>query len=121
MDRDRRLWLWAGPLLLMLLMLLMPLHSIAQEQRYLMGFVERLCIDEARCFILKVEAEYQKIAGEQLVVRFDNVTRLYDPENYQLTLAQQRIVPGSHLRLQLSSEAGQAPKGYRAIIIWIGD
>lgn len=118
MDRDRHLWPWAGPLLFMLLM---PLHSIAQEQRHLMGFVERLCSEERNCFILKVEAEYQKITGEQLVVRFDNITRFYDPENYQLTLAQQRIVPGSHLRLQLSFEAGQARKGYRAIIIWIGD
>jgi len=102
-------------------MLLMPLHSTALEQRHLIGFVERLCADEALCFILRVEAGYQKIAAEQLVVRFDNSTRFYDPENYQLTPAQQRIAPGSHLRLLLVPEQRRDKKGYRALTIWIGD
>lgn len=115
MNSQHHLWFRA------LLILIMPLHTSAQEQLHIMGFVERPCANRAHCFILKVEPEYRQVAGAQLVVQFDNSTIFYDPENYQLTLAQQRIVSGAHLRLQLSPEEHRAKRDYRAITIWIGD
>ena len=69
----------------------------------MLGFVKSLCADEAYCFELTVEPEFIGLAGERLKVRFDAGTRIFDPENYQLTLAQQNIVPGSHLRLLLET------------------
>jgi len=85
----------------------------------LLGFVERLCPDENYCFELMVEADYIATAGAHITVRFGETTRFYDPENYELTLAQQNIVPGSHLRLLLTPPDSSGE--YRAQFIWIGD
>ncbi|MCP4335730.1 MAG: hypothetical protein GY785_24035 [Gammaproteobacteria bacterium] len=95
--------------------------SSAVENLDLLGFVKSLCADEANCFELMVKPEFAELAGERLKVRFDADTRIFDPENYELTLAQQNIIPGSHLRLLLEKTADAGVKGYRAAFIWIGD
>ena len=59
-------------------------------------------------------------AGEYIHFYFDTDSRIFDPENYELTLAQQNIVPGSHLRLLLQPDPGSSDR-YRASFIWIGD
>jgi len=87
----------------------------------LLGFVKSLCVDEAYCFELQVKPEFIQQAGAYLKVRFDAGTQIFDPENYELTLEQQNIVPGSHLRLLLEAEANATINGYRATFIWIGD
>ena len=93
----------------------------AAQSLHLLGFVKSLCADEAYCFELTVKPEFIELAGERLKVRFDAGTHIFDPENYELTLAQQNIVPGSHLRLLLESTADAGINGYRAAFIWIGD
>jgi len=95
--------------------------SGAAQSLHLLGFVENLCVDEAHCFELRVKPEFIAQAGTYLKVRFDAGTYIFDPENYELTLDQQNIVPGSHLRLLLEGEADAAINGYRATFIWIGD
>ena len=61
----------------------------------------------------------------RIKVRFNTDTQIFDPENYELTLLQQNIVPGSHLRLlieqQVESEVSDASTTYLASFIWIGD
>ena len=54
-------------------------------------------------------------------MRFGADTRIFDPENYQLTLQQQNIVPGSHLRMLIELDDGGEANAYRASFIWIGD
>ena len=93
----------------------------AAQQAHLLGFVERLCSDESYCFELRVEAQFIETASEKIIVRFDRSTLIYDPENYELTLAQQNIVDGSHLRLLISPEPDRGGNHYRAVVIWIGD
>ena len=60
-------------------------------------------------------------ARAHIKVRVAAVNAIYDPENYELTLEQQNIVPGSHLRLLPSADADRGPDEYQASIIWIGD
>ncbi len=93
----------------------------AAQQVHLLGFVENLCSDESYCFELRVEPQFIEMAGERIIVRFDRSTQIFDPENYELTLAQQNIVDGSHLRLLLFSESDLGGNNYRAAFIWIGD
>jgi hypothetical protein len=93
----------------------------AAESLHLLGFVKSLCVNETYCFELRVKPEFIEQAGEYLKVRFDTGTRIFDPENYELTLEQQNIVAGSHLRLLLEGEASAEVNGYRAAFIWIGD
>jgi hypothetical protein len=92
---------------------------------HLLGFVDTLCVDEPNCFDLLVKPEYQDQLGQHIKVRFNAHTQIFDPENYQLTLLQQNIVPGSHLRLlieqQVENQASDASVTYRASFIWIGD
>jgi hypothetical protein len=92
---------------------------------HLLGFVDTLCDDEPHCFELLVKPEYQDQLGQRIKVRFNADTRIFDPENYELTLLQQNIVPGSHLRLLLEPEVGNDASdksgAYRASFIWIGD
>jgi hypothetical protein len=70
---------------------------------------------------LLVEADFVAHVGEQIEVRFDAMTNIYDPENYELNLEQQNIVPGSHLRMLIEMDAAGQPGGYHATFIWIGD
>jgi hypothetical protein len=61
----------------------------------------------------------------RIKVRFNAHTHIFDPENYELTLLQQNIVPGSHLRLlieqQVDNQTSDASATYLASFIWIGD
>ena len=100
---------------------LFPVTSQAVESVHLIGSVENLCPDEPYCFKLRVEAEYLALADEMIKVRFKNVTTIFDPENYELTLEQSNIIPGSHLRLLLVPDAKGVKHGYRASYIWMGD
>ena len=93
----------------------------AAETVHLLGFVDKLCPEEPYCFTLLVEPDFVAHIGERIKVRFAATTRIYDPENYQLTLQQQNIVPGSHLRLLIETEASRPPGEYHATFIWIGD
>ncbi len=93
--------------------------AAAQAPRHLIGFVEGFCPGEKYCFDLRVEPEFATADGERIRVRFADVQRIYDPENYELTLTQQDIGRGSHLRLLLDEDL--APGEYRARFIWIGD
>ena len=97
----------------------------AAQSTHLLGFVDTLCDAEAYCFELRVKPEFRELVGERITVRFGSDTHLFDPENYPLTLAQQNIVPGSHLRLLIESdsdsEAASFQASYRASFIWIGD
>ena len=101
------------------LALLLPPSLRATETVHLLGFVDKLCPEETYCFTLLVEADFVAQVGEHIEVRFDATTRIYDPENYELNLEQQNIVPGSHLRMLIESAA--TPGIYRATFIWIGD
>lgn len=91
------------------------------QPRHLLGFVASLCNDEAHCFELLVEPQYQDGPGERIRVRFGSKTQIFDPENYELTLDQQNIVPGSHLRLLIERDSTTESNDYRASYIWIGD
>ena len=93
----------------------------AAESVHLLGFVDTLCPAEPHCFELLVEPDFAAQVGERIRVRFDTTTNIYDPENYQLTLEQQNIVAGSHLRMLIETDAAGAPGDYRATFIWIGD
>jgi hypothetical protein len=93
----------------------------AAETVHLLGFVDKLCPGESYCFELLVEPDFVAQVGERIKVRFDATTNIYDPENYELNLEQQNIVPGSHLRLLIEADASRPPGEYRATFIWIGD
>ena len=93
----------------------------AAETVHLLGFVDKLCPGEPYCFELQVKPDYVAQVGEHIKVRFAATTNIFDPENYELTLEQQNIVPGSHLRLLLETDADTQPGEYRATFIWIGD
>jgi hypothetical protein len=93
----------------------------AAETVHLLGFVEKLCPGEPHCFELLVEPDFVAQVGQRIRVRFDATTNIYDPENYELTLEQQNIVPGSHLRMLIETDAARPPGEYRATFIWIGD
>jgi len=94
---------------------------LAAGQVHLLGFVENLCPDEPFCFELRVESNYTGQTEQLINVRFEQVTTIFDPENYELTLEQSNIIPGSHLRLLLSPEVEGTDRDYRANYIWIGD
>ncbi len=76
---------------------------------HLLGFVDNLCPDEPHCFELTVKPEFIDAVGARIKVRFTATTRIYDPENYELTLDQQNIVPGSHLRMLVELDANGQP------------
>lgn len=101
--------------------LALSLPSRASETVHLLGFVERMCAGEAYCFELMVKPDFVAAVGAHITVRFGAATNLYDPENFELTLAQQNIVPGSHLRMLIDPDDGAGPDKYRASHIWIGD
>ena len=96
-------------------------NSHATESIHLLGFVETLCTDDPHCFELLVKPEFHTVAPEKIKVRFGADTRCFDPENYQRTLQQQNIVPGSHLRMLIEADDGGEADAYRASFIWIGD
>ena len=98
-----------------------PVTSFASERVHLLGFVENICADEPYCFELRPEADYIALAGRRITVRFKQVTTIFDPENYELTLEQSNIIPGSHLRLLLTPDSDGVGRNYRANYIWIGD
>jgi len=89
----------------------------AADNLHLLGFVDRLCHQEVYCFELRVEQVYSGAVVDRVKVYYDSTSQIFDPENYALTLAQSRIVEGSHLRLLLENRSGS----YRASFIWIGD
>lgn len=95
--------------------------STASTSVHLLGFVETLCAGETNCFELRVEKEYVAVAAKRIIVRFDRSTKIYDPENYELTLQQSNIIEGSHLRLLLNPDPGGTEHEYHALFIWIGD
>jgi hypothetical protein len=112
--------------LLLICLLATDLNPLsAAPSVHLLGFVDTLCNTEPHCFDLLVEPEYQDQLGQHIKVRFNADTRIFDPENYELTLLQQNIVPGSHLRLliepEVENEVPGASATYRASFIWIGD
>ena len=88
---------------------------------HLLGFVETLCAGEANCFEFRVEKEYLDLAASRIIVRFDRNSKIFDPENYELTLQQSNIVEGSHLRLLLIPDDDGPEPNYHAQFIWIGD
>ena len=95
--------------------------AYALEPLHLLGFVERLCAHEPYCFELRVEKEYVAVAGRRVTVRFAGVSAIFNPENYELSLSQGNIVPGSHLRLLLEPDPEGEERDYIARFIWIGD
>ncbi len=98
-----------------------PVLTLADEPVHLLGFVEQLCPDRPYCFELRVEPDFVISVGERITVHFGEDSTIFDPENYQLTLQQSNIIPGSHLRLLLIREPVGADIAYRARFIWIGD
>ena len=106
--------LWMG------ILAALPVTSPAVESVLLLGSVENLCPDEPYCFNLRVEAEYLSLADELISVRYKQVTTIFDPENYELTLEQSNIIPGSHLRLLLVPDPNGSKSAYQASYIWIG-
>lgn len=107
--------------LLLALALPLPVPGFAAGPVHLLGFVERLCAAEDYCFELRVEPEYAALAAARITVRFAGATKIYDPENFELTLAQQAIGPGSHLRLLIAPDSAAGDNQYRASFVWIGD
>ena len=99
----------------------MGISSSALAVVHLLGFVEELCADESGCFELRIESEYVALVGERITVRYDRDTKIFDPENYELTLEQSNIIEGSHLRLLLNPDSERTEHDYRALFIWIGD
>jgi hypothetical protein len=95
--------------------------SSASTSVHLLGFVDSLCADESGCFELRVESDYVAVAGQWITVRYDRGTKIYDPENYELSLEQSNIIEGSHLRLLLNPDSERTEHDYRALFIWIGD
>ncbi len=112
---------FASATLIALLLLAGADDLLASERLHVIGLVEQMCPGESHCFELEVRPEYRQIAGRSLRVRFAGVEQIYDPENYRLTLAQQDIGPGSHLRVLLERDAASDDRDWRAILIWIGD
>ena len=98
-----------------------PLAPAASSSVHLLGFVASLCSGETNCFELRVEKEYIDLAAERIVVRYDETSNIYDPENYELTLQQSNIIEGSHLRLLLIPDTTRSEDNYDALFIWIGD
>ena len=98
-----------------------PMLAAAPTQVHLLGFVEQLSPDRPYCFELRVEHEYVAIASERINVRYEAVTTIFDPENYELTLQQSNIIPGSHLRLLMTHDPDWVDQVYQANYIWIGD
>ena len=98
-----------------------PALTAAPEQVHLLGFVEQLCTEQPYCFELRVEPEYVATVGEHIKVQYQAVTTIFDPENFELTLQQSNIIPGSHLRLLMTPDTDWSDRGYRATYIWIGD
>jgi hypothetical protein len=111
----RQPWLWIAVTLA-----LSPSLRAAQTI-HLLGFVDKLCPAEPYCFELLVEPDFVALAGERIKVRFTVKTNIYDPENYELSLEQQNIVAGSHLRMLIETGADEQSGEYRASYIWIGD
>jgi len=103
------------------LLLALPMLGHGAQTLHLLGFVDRLCADEAYCLELRVKPAYVELAAESITVRYAAVNSIYDPENYELTLSQQRIAPGSHLRLLLVADPASGAGAYQASVIWIGD
>ncbi len=93
----------------------------AAKTVHLLGFVDKLCPDEPHCFELSVKPAFVAEVGARIEVHFTAATRIYDPENYELTLEQQNIVPGSHLRMLIEADPDGGPGKYQASFIWIGD
>jgi hypothetical protein len=83
----------------------------------LLGFVDKMCPDEPHCFELMVKPEFIAEVGTHIKVRFASATRVYDPENYELTLEQQDIVPGSHLRMLIEEIPEGEPDEHQASFI----
>jgi len=108
-------WTWFA------LTLMLAFLARAAEPVHLLGFVGQLCPEEDYCFELQVKPAFVDQVGERIKVRFTSVDTIFDPENYELTLRQQNIVPGSHLRLLISADADRGPGEYQASFIWIGD
>jgi hypothetical protein len=75
----------------------------------------------AKTFELMVKPEFVIQVGARIKVRFTSTTRIYDPENYELTLEQQNIVPGSHLRMLIEADVNDGTGEHQASFIWIGD
>ena len=100
---------------------LVPVSSLALDQVQVLGVVEKLCAEEPYCLKLRVEAEYTTLTSQRISVRFAQVTSIFNPENYKLTLEQSNIVEGSHLRLLITPDAHRAKNDYKASYIWIGD
>jgi hypothetical protein len=93
----------------------------AADQFHLLGSVDRLCTDRPYCFELRVEAEYADTVGDQIKVHYGSGTVIFDPENYELILAQSNIIRGSHLRMIIAPDKAVDPDHYLARFIWIGD
>ena len=94
---------------------------VASASVHLLGFVESLCIGETNCFELRVEKEYLDFAAHRILVRYNEASKIYDPENYELSLQQSNIIEGSHLRLLLVLDPDRLDHSYNAQFIWIGD
>ena len=114
---DTRLRTWLA--LAIALALSTPLT--AAKTVHLLGFVDKLCPDVPHCFELSVKPAFVAEVGASIKVRFNAATRIYDPENYELTLEQQNIVPGSHLRMLIEADPNRGPGEHQASFIWIGD
>lgn len=85
---------------------------VAADNLHWPGFVASSCNHADHCFELLVEPEYQALEKERNYLYFDADRRIFDPENHELTLAQQNIVPGSQMT---------ATTADRASFICIGD
>jgi hypothetical protein len=108
-------WLWLAAALVL------STSLRAAPVVHLLGFVDKLCPAEAYCFDLLVEPDFVAQVGERIKVRFGAKTNIYDPENYELSLTQQNIVAGSHLRMLIEADVNGLLGEYRATYIWIGD
>lgn len=111
----------AGKCLSAILLFALAQAAGAAERVHLLGFVGQLCAGEPYCFDLDVKPEYAPRVGATIRVRFGGVEQIYDAENFRLTLDQQAIGPGAHLRLLLEPEPARGVHAYRASVIWIGD
>lgn len=98
-----------------------PPTTYASETVHILGFVERLCPHETHCLELRVEKDYIAVVGRRITVRYEGVTTIFNPENYELSLSQSNIIPGSHLRLLLEPDPQGMQRDYIAEFIWIGD
>ncbi len=108
-------------ILLLVIISGIPANAHALESVHLLGFVEQLCPHETYCLELRVEKDYVAEVGRRITVRYETVTTIFDPENYELSLSQSNIIPGSHLRLLLKPDPQGMQRGYIAEFIWLGD